>query len=127
MLLVAMETMYFLIEQKSLSLTTKIMCISEVPMNVLTPLKDCPGRGCAREVKLAPGVPRDKCPKCSGSNKLGYFIFTQNKILLQDRKQLKHCFSYSPKTVLNNYTKEISAKQVATKSDFLMACLSLGL
>ena len=33
-----------------------------VPMNDLAPLKDCPGRECARLVKLAPGVPEDKCP-----------------------------------------------------------------
>ena len=48
MLMVAMETMHFFIEQKSLSLTTKMFCISGVPMNDLAPLKDSPGRGCAR-------------------------------------------------------------------------------
>ena len=48
MLMVAMETKPFFIEQKSLSLTTKFLCISGVPMNDLAPLKDCPGRGCAR-------------------------------------------------------------------------------
>ena len=45
MLMVAMETMQFFIEEKSLSLTTKILCISWVPMNDLAPLKNCPGRG----------------------------------------------------------------------------------
>ena len=48
MLMIAMETMHFFIEQKSLSLTTKTICISGVPMNDLAPLKDFPGRGCAR-------------------------------------------------------------------------------
>ena len=43
MLMVAMETMYFFIEQKSLSLTTK-MIFSGVPMNDLAPLKVSPGR-----------------------------------------------------------------------------------
>ena len=46
--MVAMETIHFFIEQKSLSLTTKMICISGVPMNDLVPLKDSPGRGCAR-------------------------------------------------------------------------------
>ena len=48
MLMVAMGTMQFFIEQKSLSLTTKILCISGVPLKDLVPLKDCPGRRCAR-------------------------------------------------------------------------------
>ena len=48
MLMVAMETMHFYIEQKSLSLTTKMVCNSGVPTNHLAPLKDSPGRGCAR-------------------------------------------------------------------------------
>ena len=43
--MVAMETMHFFIEQNSLSLTTKVLFISGVPMNDLTPLKDCPGWG----------------------------------------------------------------------------------
>ena len=43
-LIAAMETMHFFIEQKSLSLTTKILCISAVPMIDLVPMKDCPGR-----------------------------------------------------------------------------------
>ena len=47
------------------------------------------------------------------------------KVLLQDLKKCKHWFSYCPKTVLNDYTKEICAKQVATKNDFLMAFLHL--
>ena len=58
----AMKAMPFFIVQKSSSLTTKILCISGVPMNDLAPLKNCPGRGCTRRVKLAPGVPGDKCP-----------------------------------------------------------------
>ena len=44
-LTVAMETMYFFIVQLSLSLRTKILCISGVPMNDLAPMKNCPG-GC---------------------------------------------------------------------------------
>ena len=44
-LTVAMETMHFFIVQLSLSLRTKILCISGVPMNDLTPMKNCPG-GC---------------------------------------------------------------------------------
>ena len=44
MLMVAMETMHFFIEQNSLSLTTKMIYISGVPMNDLTPLKNSPGR-----------------------------------------------------------------------------------
>ena len=46
--MVAMKTMHFFIEQKSLALTTKMICISGVPINNLAPLKDSPGRGCAR-------------------------------------------------------------------------------
>ena len=44
-LTVAMETMDFFIVQLSLSLRTKILCISGVPMNDLAPMKNCPG-GC---------------------------------------------------------------------------------
>ena len=48
MLMVAMETMHFFIEQKSLSLRTKILCICGVPMNDLAPMNNCPwgGGGC---------------------------------------------------------------------------------
>ena len=42
-LTVAMETMHFFIVQLSLSLRTKILCISGVPMNDLAPMKNCPG------------------------------------------------------------------------------------
>ena len=45
-LTVAMETMHFFIVQLSLSLRTKILCISGVPMNDLAPMKNCPGGGC---------------------------------------------------------------------------------
>ena len=44
-LTVAMETMHFFIVQLSLSLRTKILCISGVPVNDLAPMKNCPG-GC---------------------------------------------------------------------------------
>ena len=44
--MVAMETMHFFIVQLSLSLRTKILCISGVPMNDLAPMKNCPGGGC---------------------------------------------------------------------------------
>ena len=44
-LMVAMETMHFFIVQLSLSLRTKILCISGVPMNDLAPMKNCPGGG----------------------------------------------------------------------------------
>ena len=44
-LTVAMETMHFFIVQLSLSLRTKILCISGVPINDLAPMKNCPG-GC---------------------------------------------------------------------------------
>ena len=44
-LTVAMETMHFFIVQLSLSLRTKIFCISGVPMNDLAPMKNCPGGG----------------------------------------------------------------------------------
>ena len=43
--MVAMETMHYFIVQLSLSLRTKILCISGVPMNYLAPMKNCPG-GC---------------------------------------------------------------------------------
>ena len=42
-LTVAMETMHFFIVQLSLSLRTKILCISGVPMNDLAPMKNCHG------------------------------------------------------------------------------------
>ena len=43
----------FFIVQKSLSLRTKLFCISWVPINDLAPMKTCPGG--ARDVKVAPG------------------------------------------------------------------------
>ena len=39
-LIVAKEAMHFFIVQKSLSLRTKILCISGVPMNDLAPMKN---------------------------------------------------------------------------------------
>ena len=42
-LTVAMETMHFFIVQLSLSLRINIICISGVPKNHLTPMKNCPG------------------------------------------------------------------------------------
>ena len=55
------------------------------------------------------------CTRNHGSNKLGYDILTHNKsTFARPKKKLKHWFSYFPKTVLNNYTKETFAKQVAT-------------
>ena len=45
-LTVTMETMHFFIVQLSLSLRTKLLCISGVPMNDLAPMKNCPGGGC---------------------------------------------------------------------------------
>ena len=60
-----------------------------------------------------------------GSDKLGYVKFIKKKVLLQDLKQCKHWFSYCSKTILNDYTKEICAKQVANQSDFLKAFLHL--
>ena len=47
------------------------------------------------------------------------------KVLLQDLKKCKHWFSYCSKTILNDYTKEVCAKQVANQSDFLKAFLHL--
>ena len=47
------------------------------------------------------------------------------KVLLQDLKKCKHWFSYCSKVILNDYTKEICAKQVANQSDFLKAFLHL--
>ena len=44
-LTVAMETTHFFIVQLSLSLRTKILCISGVPENDLAPMKNCPGGG----------------------------------------------------------------------------------
>ena len=41
--MVAMETMHFFIVQLSLSLRTKILCISGVPVNDLATIKNCPG------------------------------------------------------------------------------------
>ena len=50
-----------------------------------------------------------------------YFIFTLTKSTFARPKKIKTLVFILPKdsTVLNNYNKEISAKQVATKSDFL--------
>ena len=53
-LTVAMETMHFFIVQLSLSLRTKVLCISGVPGNDLTPMKNWGGGGGG--IKLAPGV-----------------------------------------------------------------------
>ena len=44
-IMVAMETMHFFIIQLSLSLRTKFLCISGVPINDLASMKNCPG-GC---------------------------------------------------------------------------------
>ena len=60
-----------------------------------------------------------------GSNKLGYVNFIQNKSNFARPKKCKHWFSYCSKTILNDYTKEICAKQVANQSDFLKAFLHL--
>ena len=60
----------------------------------------------------------DKWPKCRRSNRLVYFIFIQKESTFCKTEKLKHSFSYFPNTALNNYTTEICAKQVATKSDF---------
>ena len=54
--MVAMETMHFFIEQKSLSFTYKMICISGVPMNDLAPLKDSPGRGLCKVDQISPRV-----------------------------------------------------------------------
>ena len=55
-------------------------------------------------------------PKKHGPNTLGCMSLSLKiKVLLQDLKRCKHWLSYCQKTVLNNYTKEISAKQVATQ------------
>ena len=51
---VAMETMHFFILQLSLSLRTKIICISRVPINDLALVKIVLGN--AKQVKLATGV-----------------------------------------------------------------------
>ena len=58
-------------------------------------------------------------------NKLGYVTFIQNESTFARPKKCKHWFSYCSKIVLNDYTKEICAKQVANQSDFLMAFLHL--
>ena len=47
------------------------------------------------------------------------------KVLLQDLKKCKHWFSYCSNSLLNDYAKEICAKQVANQSDFLKAFLHL--
>ena len=52
-------------------------------------------------------------------------ISLKKKVLLQDLKNCKHWFSYCSKAILNDYTKEICAKQVANQSDFLKAFLHL--
>ena len=38
----------FFIVQLSLSLRTKLLCISGVPMNDLAPMKNCPGGGACK-------------------------------------------------------------------------------
>ena len=60
-----------------------------------------------------------------GSNKLGYVNFIQDKSTFARLKKCKHWFSYCSKIILNDYTKEICAKQVANQSDFLKAFLHL--
>ena len=40
---VAMETKHFFMVQSSLSLRTKFLCISGVPVNDLAVMKNCPG------------------------------------------------------------------------------------
>ena len=54
-LMVAMETMQFFIVLLSLSLKTKILGISVIPMNDFAHIKIVPG--VQRYVKLAPGLP----------------------------------------------------------------------
>ena len=62
-LTVAMETMQFFIVLLGLSLRTKILCISVVPMNDLAPMKKCPGGAkvcqiCSRVTKVVGGSRR---------------------------------------------------------------------
>ena len=42
---VAMETMHFHIAQTNIFLGTNFFCIWGVPMNTMTPMKNCPGGG----------------------------------------------------------------------------------
>ena len=52
--MVAMETMHFFIEQKSLSVTTKMICISGVQLNDLAPLKESPWEGMCKVDQISP-------------------------------------------------------------------------
>ena len=60
--MVAMETMHFFIVQLSLSLRTKILCVSWVPMNDLAPMKNCPGGGCKVGQISSRGISVDSHP-----------------------------------------------------------------
>ena len=92
-------------------------------MKDFAPMRNCPGvQGKLIWMPVNYGYPKNRRP-----NTLGMSLSLKIKVLLQDLKRCKHWFSYCQKTVLNNYTKEISAKQVATQSDFLMAFLHLEL
>ena len=61
-LTVAMETMHFFIVQLSLSLRTKILCISGVPMNDLAPMKKLSwGGGCKVGQISSRGIRHEYC------------------------------------------------------------------
>ena len=88
-LTVAMETMHFFIVQLSLSLRTKILCISGVPMNDLAPMKNCPG-GCKVGQISSRGNSRwpnlnqfDQLVSSSSKSKISHlakFIYFANKL-----------------------------------------------
>ena len=73
-LTVAMETMHFFIVQLSLSLRTKILCVSGVPMNDLAPMKNCPGGGGCKVGQIS-----------SRSKKLAY-IYSKSSAAIQGKQ-----------------------------------------
>ena len=86
-------------------------------MNNLVPMRNCPGvQGELIRMPRYYGYRRN-----CGPNTLGYVAFTQNKSTFARPKKMQTLVFILPKVCTKNYTKEISAKQVATQSDFLMA------
>ena len=68
---VAMETMHFFIVKLSLSLRTKILCISGVPGNDLATMKNCPGGASnkpPRVFKLWAFLKKNVCPTYARTN-----------------------------------------------------------
>ena len=94
--MVAMETMHFFIEQKRLSLTTKSLCISGVPMNDLASVKDFLGGDVQGRSNYPLGYPQINVLNVA-IEQARYFIFSQNKSTFARPKKIQTLVFILPK------------------------------